>query len=137
MATLRDVELPSSDEEDDDYNPEADAGAEQPKAKSAIQTGRKRGRGAFVSRGGGCEQHTDDTEAADTEQPRKAARTSEKVAAIWSQLNKGKLPTVVSKPAEASPSTVQEPVSLTALCQRIKPKQKQDADKVRPLSCLA
>lgn len=145
MAGFLNANLPSDDEEDDNYDPTKDATAEKqdllvPASKTqAGSSKRKRGvvgaDSALADDGEGDAEDEEDDDGPLT--PRSAAKKA-KAAAVWEQL---KLASGVSSKSSAAPQStggvagaaqphlISKNVNLASLCRPVKQQKKPDADK--------
>ena len=122
MATLATADLPSDEEEDEDYNPERDPDKGDPAQTSTSgvilkQTKRRRG-GAFapdIDAGAGTGVVEDAPGPREPQMNSREAAKKAKVDAIWSQL-KGLSRTPLQQGGTAKPAA---PFSLAALCRPV------------------
>ena len=146
MTSLNAANLPSDDEEDDDYDPSRDelASADNVGKAKGSQSNKKRRRGGTASvpdlQTGDPPEDTGLGEFEDTETPLTSAKKA-KVDLLWAQLNKGKAPkqpAVTSSKATAQEATpvapdtapVAKPISLASFCRPVASTRKADSDAV-------
>lgn len=148
MTSLNAAQLPSDDEEDDDYDPTGEelSAAGTSKRSKGNQSNKKRRRGDTASV---PEPEADETadqgldELADAETPGNSAKKA-KVDQLWAQLNKGKASKQPAGTHGSTPEPVQavqqdlpaaKAISLAAFCRPVASKTKADGDAVGMTFC--
>lgn len=146
MTSLNAANLPSDDEEDDDYDPtEAQLAEDKIGKPKASQSAKKRRRGGTANlteaEAGDQAENLDLEELADVETPAATAKKA-KVDDMWAQLNKGKAPKqsaaassaaaaqVPAEPAENTAPAAKATISLAAFCRPVASTRKADSDAV-------
>ena len=146
MTSLNAANLPSDDEEDDDYDPtEAQLAEDKIGKPKTSQSAKKRRRGPTANlteaEAGDQVEHLDLEELADAETPASTAKKA-KVDDMWAQLNKGKAPKksaatsstaaaqVPAEPAENTAPAAKASISLAAFCRPVASTRKADSDVV-------
>lgn len=146
MTSLNAANLPSEDEEDDDYNPTGEevSAADKASKSQSKQSIKKRRRGVITSvpelEPGNETVDPASEELADAEVPVNSAKKA-KFDQLWAQLNSVKAPKQSSaitgsaaqlKPSLKSPSAMPaaKSVSLAAVCRPVASRKKADSDVV-------
>lgn len=134
MSNIVSAQLPSEDEEDDDYDPTLDKTAEKedllqqpkPAAKS------KRTRGALLHQeDAGDEDDLEDEEQLDLPTDPASLAKRRKAMEAWASLNGGA--TARTAPAQAEAPATKKPLNLAALC---KPAPKKDVKSRADMVCV-
>eukprot|EP00775_Hariotina_reticulata_P003497 gene3497-3766_t len=138
MASLMHANLPSEDEEDDDYDPSADPTGEKDPSKQQNSASRKRGRGLAVV---DDEAVADGGTADDEQQPaarpaaaKEAVEAKEDVITPAQAAKKAKISAMWDQLHQASTGSTNQlsknSISLASLCSNTDPKKKKNTDVV-------
>lgn len=141
--SLLQVDLPSEDEADDDYDPTKDDKTDDKAPVKGKQNGTKRRRGSATYQEASVDTSAGDAETAgnaDGHTPAELAKRS-KIDQLWAQLNTGKNPQPTATAAKqhseaaaldtAAPTTgAQKQFSLTAFCRPVPKTQNAGSDAV-------
>ncbi|WIA20388.1 hypothetical protein OEZ85_004809 [Tetradesmus obliquus] len=134
MASLANANLPSSDEEDDDYNPTLDPTGEKEPGQQQQQQGganRKR-RGAFAAEEGDAEKEHRAAAAAEAAKTAAAAAADDGVVTPAQAAKKARIGAMWEQLQVAATGSVgklsRSSISLASLCSNTDPKKKRNTD---------